>query len=67
MEAKSVSTQTIVPTAQIPTRDFPSAPLVAWLAERIVRFRWPNEWSIDPVLARAVDEAFESLAREARN
>jgi hypothetical protein len=34
--------------------------------ERIVRLPWPGEKGLDAALARAIEEAFESLAREAR-
>ena len=61
-----MTTLTIVPTARIATKDSPRAPLLARLVERIVRLPWLGQTSGDPVLARAIDEAFESLAREAR-
>ena len=61
-----MTTLTIVPTARIATEDSPRAPLLARLVERIVRLPSLGQTSGDPVLARAIDEAFESLAREAR-
>ena len=61
-----MTTLTIVPTAPIATEDSPRTPLLARLVKRIVRLPWLGETSVDPVLARAIDEAFESLAREAR-
>jgi len=66
MEAEAVNTLTIVPTVPIATEVAPRAPLLAQLVERIVRLPWRNETSVEPVLARAIDEAFESFARESR-
>jgi hypothetical protein len=66
LEAQAVTTLTNVPTHPIATEDSPRAPLLARLVERIIRLPWPGERSLDRVLARAIDEAFESLAREAR-
>ena len=60
-------TQTIVPTIPVTTPKSPRAPLVSRLVERIVHFHWPHQTSIDAELARAIDEAFESLARESRS
>jgi hypothetical protein len=61
-----VTTLTIVPTAPIATEGSPRVPLLARLMERIPRLPWLGETSAEPVLSRAIDEAFESLAREAR-
>ncbi|RPH72094.1 MAG: hypothetical protein EHM78_04725 [Myxococcaceae bacterium] len=61
-----MTTLTIVPSAPIATEHSPRAPLLARLVERIIRLPWLGEPSVEPVLARAIDEAFESLAREAR-
>jgi len=66
LEAQAVTTLTIVPTRPIATEDSPRAPLLARLVGRIIRLPWPGQTSLDGVLARAIDEAFESLAREAR-
>jgi hypothetical protein len=66
LEAQTVTTLTIVPTRSIATEDSPRAPLLARLVERIIRLPWQGQTSLDGVLARAIDEAFESLAREAR-
>lgn len=62
-----MTTLTIAPTAPIATEDSPRAPLLARFVERIVRLPWLGETSVEPALARAIDEAFESLAREARS
>ena len=59
-----MTTLTIVPTAAIAIESPPRAPLLARLVERIARLRWLRETSGEPVLARAIDEAFESFARE---
>ncbi len=61
-----MTTLTIIPTTRIATEDSPRATLLARLVERIVRLPWLGKASVEPVLARAIDEAFESLAREAR-
>jgi hypothetical protein len=61
-----VTTLTIVPSAPIATEHSPRAPLLARLVKRIVRPPRLGEKSMEPVLARAIDEAFASLAREAR-
>jgi hypothetical protein len=66
MEVKAVTTVTIVPTAPIATEESPGAQILSRIVERIVRLPWPGQTSVEPVLARAIDEAFESLAREAR-
>jgi hypothetical protein len=61
-----VTTLTIMPTTRIAIEDSPRATLLARLVERIVQLPWLGKASVEPVLARAIDEAFESLAREAR-
>jgi len=62
-----VTAQTLVSTAPVATRNVPGGPLVTLLVERLARLRHSSGPSIDPVVARAVEEAFEGLAREARS
>lgn len=61
-----MTTLTLVPKARIATEHLRTAPLLAWFVERIARLPWPGKSSVEPALARAIDEAFASLAREAR-
>ena len=61
-----MTTLTIVPSALIATEEPPRATPLARLVKRIVRLPWLGKTSVEPVLSRAIDEAFESLAREAR-
>jgi hypothetical protein len=35
--------------------------------ERVLQLPWPGEARVEPAVARALEEAFESLAREARS
>ncbi len=62
-----MSTQTLVSTATVAPRSVPVKALVKQLIERIVGFRQARAPTIDVVVARAVDEAFESLWRETRS
>jgi hypothetical protein len=62
-----VTTLTLVPKAPLATEHPRRAPVLARFVEHIVRHPWPEWKSMDLVLARAIDEAFESLAREARS
>lgn len=62
-----MTTQTLVPKARIALQEFPKPRLVTWLAEHVLQLPWPHQRGIDPVLARAIEEAFESLARETRS
>ncbi|HET6984682.1 MAG TPA: hypothetical protein VFI53_21230 [Myxococcaceae bacterium] len=62
-----MTTQTIVHTAPTTMQEAPTAPRVTWLLDRVVRFHWPHPRSIDSALARAIDEAFQSFARENRS
>jgi hypothetical protein len=61
-----VTTLTLVPKAPLATEHPRRATLLSRFLEHIVRHPWPEEKSLDRALARAIDEAFESLAREAR-
>ncbi len=62
-----MTTLTLVPKAPLATEHPRRAPLFARFVEHIVRHPWPEGKSMDLILARAVEEAFESLAREARS
>ena len=62
-----MTTLTLVPKRSVATEHSRTAPLLAWFVERIVRLRWPGEMRLEPTVARAIDEAFEGLAREARS
>jgi hypothetical protein len=62
-----VTTLTLVPKAPFATEHPRRAPLLARFVEHIVRYPWPEGKRVDLALARAIDEAFESLAREARS
>jgi len=62
-----VTTQTVAPTIPITAREPPSTRVVSSLVERVVQFPRLHPKSIDATLARAIDEAFESLARETRS
>ena len=57
---------TLVPKALATERPRRAA-LLARFVEHIVQHPWPEGKSVDLVLARAIEEAFESLAREARS
>ena len=62
-----MTTLTLVPKARITVEQSPRPPLLARFVEYVVRHPWPERKSVDSVLARAIEEAFESLAREARS
>ena len=61
-----MTTLTVAPTASIAIESPPRAPLLTRFVERIAQLPRLRETSVDPVLARAIDEAFESFARESR-
>jgi hypothetical protein len=62
-----MTTLTLVPKAPL-TIEHPRRPLLlARLVEGLVHIPMPSDRAVDQVLARAIDEAFESLAREARS
>ena len=62
-----MTTLTLVSEAPLATEHPRKAPLLSRFVEHIVRHPWPAEKGVDRALARAIDEAFESLAREARS
>jgi len=62
-----VTTLTLVPKSPVDTEHPRRAALFARLVEQIVRHPWAEGKNVDRVLTRAIDEAFESLAREARS
>ena len=62
-----MTTLTLAPKAPVATEHPRRVPLLARFLERIVRHPWPEEKSADRALALALDQAFESLAREARS
>jgi len=62
-----VIAQTLVSTPPLATRNVPRGALLTLLVDRIARFRQSSGPGIDPVVARAIEEAFESLARETRS
>ena len=62
-----MTTLTLIPKIPLATDYSREAPLLARFVERIVRLPWPGEKEVDAALARAIEEAFESLAREARS
>ena len=65
--ATAVRTLTLAGTTPIASASSPpTSSLLARLAERFLRWRWPGEATAEPALARAIAEAFESLARECR-
>ena len=64
--AAPVRTLSLARTAPIMTTASPKASVLRRLAERIARWKWPGEATPVPALGRAIDEAFESLARESR-
>jgi hypothetical protein len=61
-----MTTLTLVPSSRIATEDPRKPSLLARVVEQVRRHRWPDEKSVEPILARAIDQAFESFAREAR-
>jgi hypothetical protein len=62
-----VTTLSLVPKVPLVPTHSRGEPLLARFLEHIVRLPWPGEKSLDRTLARAIEEAFESLAREARS
>jgi hypothetical protein len=62
-----VTTLTLVPKLPVTPDPSRGEALLARFVERIVRLPWPGEKGLDAALARAIEEAFESLAREARS
>jgi hypothetical protein len=62
-----VTTLSLVQKVPLVPERSPDEPLLARFVERIVQLPWPGERDLDAVLARAIEEAFASLAREARS
>ena len=64
--ATAVRTLSLAGTPPIATAGSPRSSLLGRLAKRAMRWKWPGEATPVPALARAIDEAFEGLARECR-
>jgi hypothetical protein len=61
-----MTTLTLVSKTPIATQQPRVEPLLGRFFERVVRLPWPGDGRVDATLARAIEEAFESLGREAR-